>query len=124
MEFRLDQIIYFCQDVPRMTRFYVDVLGLSPIENPTYLPEDWQELQGHGMKLCLHRSGKPGSAPGNKNKLVFHVEDVGAARAHLIAHKVKMGVHHHWGAKEASDGRDPEGNKFQVAGPAKGAAGQ
>lgn len=118
MTFQFKQIIYFCKDVPALTRFYVDVFGMRPIENTTYPSDEWQELDGNGFRLCLHKSGKPGSPAGNKNKLVFAVDDVGAAREYLIKHKVKMGVHHHWGEMEASDGRDPEGNKFQVAGPA------
>ena len=41
------------------------------------------ELDGGGFKLCLHQAGKPGSAPHNRNKLVFLVDDVGAAREPL-----------------------------------------
>lgn len=116
MKFQLNHIIYFCADMAKMTQFYTEVMGLTPLpgEHPA---EEWLELDGGTFKLCLHKSGKPGSAPGNKNKIVFLVEDVGAAREYLISKKVKMGVHHHWGAIDASDGRDPEGNKFQIAGP-------
>ena len=122
MQFQLKHIIYFCADMKKMARFYTEVIGLRPVENPLYSPDEWLKLNGNGFDLCLHKSGKPGSASGNKNKLVFWVEDVAAARAYLIGHKVKMGVHHHWDEIEACDGHDPEGNKFQIAGPIKDAA--
>ena len=48
------------------------------------------------------------------------VDDVVAARDYLKAHKVKMGVLHSNGAIGFSDGHDPEGNKFQIAGPVLG----
>src|SRR4051812_2791229 len=104
MDFRLKSIIYFCADMAKMAAFYTDVIGLQPLPNDKYPADEWQEFQGDGLRLCLHRSSKAGSPQGNKNKLVFQVDDVGAARAHLIAHNVKMGVHHIWGEMEASDG--------------------
>lgn len=120
MQFKTKHIIYFCADMKKMARFYTEVMGLRPLPHPEFTPDEWLELEGGSFNLCLHKSGKPGSLQGNKNKIVFAVEDVGAAREYLIGKGVKMGVHHHWGAMEASDGRDPEGNKFQITGPAKG----
>ena len=119
MQFQLRHVIFFCADMEKMTRFYTEVMGLRAVAQPPYDPKDWVRLEGGVFTLCLHKSGKPGSASGNKNKLVFEVDDVGTAREYLLAHKVKMGVHHHWGEMEASDGHDPEGNKFQIAGPAR-----
>ncbi len=118
-KFNLKHIIYFCKDMKTMTAFYTDVMGLKIIPNPTYPLNEWVELDAGPFKICLHKSGSPGSASGNKNKIVFAVDDVGQARDYLIANKVKMGVHHIWPPMEASDGHDPEGNKFQIAGPHK-----
>jgi catechol 2,3-dioxygenase-like lactoylglutathione lyase family enzyme len=117
--FNLKHIIYFCKDMKAMTAFYTDVLGLKIIPHPTFSPDEWVELDAGSFKLCLHYSSSPGSAPGNKNKIVFAVDDVAQARDYLISKKVKMGVHHIWPPMEASDGHDPEGNKFQIAGPHK-----
>ena len=118
INFELKSIIYFCKDMPGMLKFYTQVLGMRLVKNDTYPVDEWAELDGGGFRLCLHKAGNPGSAPHNRNKLVFKVADVGEARAYLIAQKVKMGTHFHWGTIDACDGRDPEGNKFQISGPA------
>lgn len=120
MQFQLNHIIFFCADVERMARFYVEVMGLRAIEESPYKREDWLKLEGGTFTLCLHKSGKPGSPSGNKNKIVFKVEDVGAARECLLGHGVKMGVHHRFDEMEFSDGHDPEGNKFQITGLPRG----
>jgi catechol 2,3-dioxygenase-like lactoylglutathione lyase family enzyme len=117
MQFALKQMIYFCADMEAMTAFYAGVMGLKVIENDAFSLEEWVELDGGAFKLCLHKAGKPGASERSRNKLVFEVPDVGKAREYLIAHGVAMGVHHHWEGCDASDGRDPEGNAFQIAGP-------
>jgi hypothetical protein len=89
------------------------------VKNRHYKESEWLELQaGKSFKLCLHRFPKPGSPSGNRNKLVFSVEDVAQARAHLLAKRVKLGEVKHWPSADACDGRDPEGNAFQLQGPA------
>jgi hypothetical protein len=45
-------------------------------------------------------------------KLVFRVDDLEAARAHLTAHGAVLSERCSWGAY---DGLDPEGNVFQIA---------
>ena len=115
MIFKIHSYIFFCQDMAKMTAFYNHVLGLKIQKNRYYLPDEWVELGGSGFRVCLHRSPSPSFEGRNKNKLVFDVEDVGEARAHLIANKVKMGKHHRWDIGEVCDGKDPEGNKFQIA---------
>jgi len=115
MKFKLKQYIYFVKDMAVMRNFYVNILGINIIKNKTYPENEWLELGGNGFRICLHHSSKPGLKGMNKNKLVFSVEDTGEARDYLISHKVKMGKHHIWDEIEASDGFDPEGNKFQIA---------
>jgi len=115
MKFKLKQYIYFVKDIPTMRDFYVNILGLNIIENKRYPEDEWLELGGDGFKLCLHWSPTIGSQGRNKNKIVFAVENVAKAREYLIGKKIKMGKHHLWEDIEASDGYDPEGNKFQIA---------
>ena len=116
MKFSIQSYIYFCKDMQSMIAFYSDVLGLKVSKRPRLPLEEWAELGGAGFKLCLHKAGKPG-APMNRNKIVFKVADVGAARTYLLGHGVKMGKHNHWSHADACDGRDPEGNAFQITGP-------
>ena len=120
MNFRIKHFIYFCQDMRCVTAFYTDTLGLRVVPNKDFGDDEWVELASTGaggLRLCLHKAGRPGSPPGNRNKLVFQVDDVGEARRQLIAKGVRMGTHHHWTEMDACDGRDPEGNAFQIAGP-------
>ena len=117
MTFTATSLIYFCGDMAAMRAFYTDVLGLAIVPSATFALDEWTELDAGTFRLCLHKAGKPGSPPHNRNKLVFRVADVAAARAHLIARGVAMGKHHHWDEIDACDGRDPEGNAFQIAGP-------
>jgi len=119
MKFKIKSFIYFCKDMKAMSCFYADTMGLTVIPNPHFAPEDWLELGGGGFRLCLHRAEKAGSAAGNRNKSVFWVEDVAKARRYLLRKKIRMGGHMRWTEIEACDGRDPEGNKFQIAGPKK-----
>ena len=100
-----------------MTDFYTDIMGLRVIKNSSFAPDEWLELGGQGFKLCLHKAGNPGCSGRNRNKLVFEVDDVGKARNYLVEKKVRVGKHHRWTAGDACDGRDPEGNKFQISGP-------
>ena len=117
MKFDMDSYIYFCNDMKTMLDFYTRVMRLRLTRGTEFSVDEWAEFKGKGFKLCLHKAGKPGSPPRNRNKLVFEVADVGAARDYLVQHKVKMGKHMIWPNSEACDGRDPEGNKFQIAGP-------
>ena len=104
-----------------MRSFYSEVMGMAIVENNAYPLDEWAELDGKGFKLCLHRAGTPGSGSDKGNKLVFQVDDVGKAREYLVGRRVKMGTHHHWDQIDACDGRDPEGNAFQISGPATAA---
>lgn len=117
MRFTLQRYILFCKDMPGMIAFYRDVMGLK-LSTRTGVPEtEWAELGGKAFRLCLHKSGKPGQAGRSRNKVVFSVDDVGVSRKHLIKGGARMGKHHHWGHLDACDGKDPEGNLFQIAGP-------
>ena len=98
-----------------MFDFYTEVLGFKLIKDKDYHPEKWTRLKNGSFEICLHRSPKVGCEHRNKNKFVFQVDDVGKARDYLISKKVKMGKHHQWENCEACDGKDPEGNKFQVS---------
>src|SRR5690242_7971791 len=96
IKFDMKHLIYFCGDMKKMTEFYTGVMGLRIVPNAKYPVDEWVELDGGSFTLCLHKAGKAGSPPHNRNKLVFRVADVGKARAYLIKHGVKMGTHHHW----------------------------
>jgi predicted enzyme related to lactoylglutathione lyase len=121
MNFTAKEYILFTRDTAKLAEFYARAFGFKIGKNPHYKETDWLELgAGRGFKICLHRFPAPGSPKGNRNKLVLAVRDVGEARKHLVARGVKMGKHHQWPSGDACDGRDPDGNAFQIAGPPTG----
>jgi predicted enzyme related to lactoylglutathione lyase len=120
VKFSASSYILFVKDMEKLTKFYADAFGLKRVKNTRYKESEWLELQaGRGFKLCLHQFPRPGSPSGNRNKLVFVVEDAAAARAHLRGTGAKLGDIKHYGDSDVCDGRDPEGNAFQLVSPRK-----
>lgn len=111
------QTIVFVGDVARMQAFYQGALGLPVI---TAEP-GWVQLDAGGVILALHAT-KPGprlpDPPPERVdsciKLCFHVDDVDAARAALVAAGVRMREVHRYSGIAFCDGIDPEGNVFQI----------
>ena len=111
------QTIVFVDDVARMQAFYQGILGLPVI---TAEP-GWVQLDAGGVIFALHAI-KPGPklpdpAPERVDsciKLCFHVDDIDAARAALVAGGVRMREIHRYGGVALCDGIDPEGNVFQI----------
>jgi predicted enzyme related to lactoylglutathione lyase len=117
---KLRRAIVFAQDMPRMTAFYRDALGLHFL--PDSSNEEWAEFDAEGTLLALHAIPDEAATtiaftepqrPRSDTpiKLVFEAPDLEGARAHLVAHGAVMLEPHRWGA---CDGLDPEGNVFQI----------
>jgi catechol 2,3-dioxygenase-like lactoylglutathione lyase family enzyme len=111
------QTIVFVEDVARMQAFYQGTLGLPVI---TAEP-GWVRLDAGGVVLALHAikagPGLPEPPPERVDscvKLCFHVDDLDAARAALVAAGVRMREPHRYGGVAFCDGIDPEGNVFQI----------
>jgi catechol 2,3-dioxygenase-like lactoylglutathione lyase family enzyme len=115
MPVSLDGAMLFVKDLPRMTRFYADVLGLQPIE-ATRLP-DWVEFDGDGARFSLHGvpapiaatmeiDSPPRAREQSAAKLTFSVPDVESTLAAIAAAGLPV-FRRPWGGTEACD---PEGN--------------
>jgi catechol 2,3-dioxygenase-like lactoylglutathione lyase family enzyme len=111
---RLDGAMLFVTDLPRMTAFYCEVLGLRPIEE-TRLP-DWVEFHG-GTRFSLHAipaaiaagiaiESPPRPREQGGVKLTFAVENVDATLASIEGMGLPL-LRRAWGGVEAID---PEGN--------------
>ena len=106
---RLQRVILFVRDMKALTAFYRDVLGLS-IQDGS--PEQgWVEFDGGGCSLALHR-GKPRKGA---TKIAFWSRDVEQARRELIQRGAKLGKVRKFGDLVLCDGRDPEGNLYQLS---------
>ena len=113
MKLAVNRIIYFTNKMKTMATFYRDVIGLKPIEDAEFPPTEWIEFDAGACTIALHK-GSPGT-PASRNKIVFFVEDVAKTREELISRGAKMGTFNPTSALHLCDGKDPEGNKFQIS---------
>ena len=122
MPVALTRIILFVQDVGRLATFYQEMFGLTLIEE---IKGEWAVLDAGPCQLALHRVGEayrvadPASWEVESNiKLVMTVDrPLADVRAELTAQGVRMGPIKSYPplTGRLCDGRDPEGNVFQLA---------
>jgi len=120
---RLSQAILFARDMARMVAFYGDALGLPILEGTA--EAGWVRFDAGGCAVALHAipaaiaagieiEDPPRARGETPIKLAFHVDDVDAARARLVARGVPMREARRWDGVAFCDGLDPEGNVFQI----------
>ncbi len=109
MDLQIKRVILFTSDMAGMTAFYGQVIGLTPVSRS----EGWTEFAAGGCNLALHAGpGAPGKRP---PKLVFYAADVAAGRAALVKRGAKLGPVKSAGSFDLCDGKDPDGNPFQLS---------
>lgn len=121
-QIRMSRIILYVHDVARLREFYVTHFGFRVIEE---IPGEWAVLSADQMELALHRAGAPfrtaGPSVGQSNaKLVFTVgSELPELRSNLENAGVPVGTIKRYSGFPYSlcDGRDPEGNVFQLSEP-------
>ena len=92
-----------------MTRFYRDAMGLKQLADD----EDWKEFSAGGCNIALH-PGKP-TLGKRSPKLSFHAADVAFARQALMRRGAALGKITSTKAFDFCDGKDPDGNPFQIS---------
>ena len=122
MNASLNRVILYVQDVGRLADFYRDVLGLPIVEE---IKGEWSVHRAGACELALHRVGKPCRVADpsswqvdNNVKLVLTVDrELAELRAELVGKGVPMGAIKSYPGLTGPlcDGRDPEGNVFQLA---------
>ena len=122
MRVALNRVILYVQDVDRLATFYQQAFGLPVVEE---IKGDWCVLDAGPCQLALHRVGEayrvadPSSWEVETNaKLVMTVDrPLAELRAELTAKGVPMGKIKSYPGLTGllCDGRDPEGNVFQLA---------
>ncbi len=94
-----------------MSRFYGEVVGLEPVAGGN---AEWREFSAGGCNISLHR-GKP-NAGTRGPKIVFHTADVAGVRTALIKRGASdMGKVVSGDQLTFCDGKDPDGNPFQIS---------
>lgn len=123
MRVALNRVVLYVQDVDRLAAFYQEAFGLPVVEE---IKGEWAVLAAGPCQLALHRVGKPyrtadpdWQAESNA-KLVMTVDrPIAEMRAALAAKGARMGNIKSYPPLTGllCDGKDPEGNVFQLAEP-------
>ncbi|MBB5863664.1 VOC family protein [Xanthomonas sp. 3058] len=127
MSIALVRLILYVRNVAAVKAFYQTHFALAVIEEIT---DQWVVLAAGQIELALHLMGdryrqqasSPGadtlrSAAGSTTKLVFAItSDLAVHREHLRSAGIAVGELKRYPgfAYQMYDGRDPEGNVFQV----------
>jgi len=114
------RLILYVRDVARLQSFYETYFGFSLVQE---IPGEWAVLTDGGFELALHLVGQAWRnvplTPGSSNaKLVFSVgPGLPELRSRLENAGVPMGEIQRYSrfACSVCDGRDPEGNVFQLS---------
>ncbi|MBX3594335.1 VOC family protein [Sphingomonas sp.] len=110
VELNLKRIILFSADVPRLARFYQDVIGLSVIGRE----DGWIEFDAGGSNIAIHAG--PSKIGSRAPKLVFHSSDVATTRANLINRGFGgLGPIVSTATFDMCDGKDIDGNAIQIS---------
>ena len=120
----LNRVILYVQDVERLKGFYEKLFGLSCSE---HIAGEWAVLKAGACELALHRVGEPHRVPlpapdwrvESNGKLVFSIEEpLALFRQGRLDAGFELGEIKRYPGLTGPlcDGRDPEGNVFQIAG--------
>jgi catechol 2,3-dioxygenase-like lactoylglutathione lyase family enzyme len=109
LSMEMARVILFTGQMDRMSKFYGEVLGLKQVSEE----KGWREFAAGRARIALH-SGP--ASPGRKGpKIVFHAEDVAAARDGLVARGARFGKVRQGEVYCLCDGKDPDGNPIQLS---------
>ena len=109
MTLSMRRIVLFTSNMPGMMAFYGEVpRPASPQDEP-----GWKEFDAGGCVIALHNgSSEVGRRP---PKIGFWAADVAAARDALVARGARLGKVMSGGGLTRCEGKDPDGNPFQIS---------
>lgn len=107
----INRIILFVKNPKALAELYSKKLGLKVRE--TAEDGKWIDLDAGGIRIGLHAGGK--AKKSSTSKIVFFSKDVEATRKKLMAAGLKLSVVREFGRLRFCDGKDPEGNLFQIS---------
>ena len=113
----LGELILYVEDMSAQVVFYRDILGLrvvEPTDTDQFEEAYWVLFDAGGCKLALHGGGKRRFGE-DAPKFVFYVEDIEAARSHLVSAGIQVGdTRSPAQGVYVVDAVDPEGNLFSL----------
>lgn len=108
----LSRVIIFTPDVKRLAEFYTSCFDLKQVGDAN---EHWTELRAGSCNIALHKIDESAPTRDGWIKIVFAAEDVVSEKERLESLGVKMSDIVRFGDIQMCDGRDPDGNFFQVS---------
>lgn len=104
-------IAYSVRDVPAVSAFYRDVLGLAPGE---LVSEHWTEFDLGTTTFGIGNGESLGIAPGSSSGAAFEVDDIDDMREKVAQAGCNPSEIHDFPMCRACFARDPEGNQFAL----------
>lgn len=108
----LSRVIVFTRDVSKLADFYRTCFDLRDVGEGN---AEWAELDAGGCRIAFHKIDEAADTRGGWIKIVFGSKDVAAQKSRLEGLGVKMSDLVEFGEIQLCDGRDPDGNHFQVS---------
>jgi len=127
MDWKLELVVVPVADVERAKAFYHDQIGFG-VDHDTRIDDTNRVVQltppGSGCSIAVG-NGLVESPPGSAQGMQLVVDDIDAAREHLVAGGVDVSPVQHYGPSGLADGRggrwnsflffrDPDGNSWSV----------
>jgi hypothetical protein len=109
---KLSRIILFTADVERLAGFYKSAFWL---EEKGVANSEWAELDAGGCNLAFHKIDEESRLRDDWIKPVFGTADVPSEKQRLEELGVEMSEVVTFGDIQLCDGRDPDGNWFQIS---------
>ena len=109
---QITRMIIFTRDVERLAEFYRSSFKLEFVGQAS---SEWAELRSGSCDLAFHRTDEEGVGRDGWTKLVFGSLDVAAERQRLVDRGVEMTEIVEFEGIQLADGRDPDGNPFQIS---------
>jgi hypothetical protein len=109
---KLSRIIIFTPDVDRLAGFYKSAFNLGGIGVAN---SEWTELDAGGCNLAFHKVKETSHIRDCWVKAVFGSSDVTAEKERLEGLGIEMSGVVTFGEIQLCDGRDPDGNWFQIS---------
>jgi len=105
----ISRVILFVRDVKKVAMFYKNVFDLRLISD---INSDWIELNAGGCNIAFHKTKEISK---NKTKIVFVTSDVLATKNLIEEKGIKLGKINSINGINLCNGKDPEGNIFQIS---------
>jgi hypothetical protein len=108
----LSRVIIFTPDVGRLVDFYIASFGLGVIGKRD---RSWTELKAGDCNIAFHYVDEHDTSRPGWIKIVFGSDDIEGEKRRLETLGITMSDIVEYEGIKLCDGRDPDGNSFQIS---------